>query len=64
MESKIIQINVFYKAFVNIVFLKKIRLGSAFWVDLGSILTPKGVPKGSQIGPKMEPTWDRKSIKK
>jgi hypothetical protein len=49
---------------VKFVFLKKIRLGSASWTDLGSILTPKGVPKGSQIGPKMDPKWDRKRINK
>jgi hypothetical protein len=54
----------FYKVSVKIVFLKKIRLGSASWTDLGSILTPKGVPKGSQIGAQMEPKWDRKTIKK
>ena len=44
--------------------LKKIRLRSASWTDLGSILTPKGVPKGSQIGSNMEPKWDRKTINK
>ena len=54
----------FYKGPVKIVFLKKIRLRSASWTDLGSSLTPKGDPKGSQIGPKMEPTWDRKTINK
>ena len=62
--SKIIKFHWFDKVFVNIVFLKKITLGSASWTDLGSILTPKGVPKGSQIGPQMEPKWDRKTIKK
>ena len=62
--TKIIKFRWFYKGSVNIVFLKKIRLGSASWTDLGSILTPKGVPKGSQIGSKMEPTWYRKTIKK
>ena len=62
--SKIIKFHWFYKGSVKIVFLKKIRLGSASWTDLGSILTPKRVPKGSQIGPKMEPRWDRKTIKK
>ena len=62
--SKTIKFNWFCKVCVNIVFLKKIRLGNASWVDLGSILAPKGVPKGSQIGAKMEPKWDRKTIKK
>ena len=62
--TKNIKFSWFYKGSVNIVFLKKIRLGSASWTDLGSILMPKGVPKGSQIGPKMEPKWDRKTIKK
>ena len=62
--SKIIKCQLFYKGSVNIVFLKKIRLGSASWTDLGSILMPKGAPKDSQIGPKMEPKWDRKTIKK
>ena len=47
--------------FVNIVFLRKIRLGSASWVDLESILTPKGVPKGSQMGPQTGPTFLKKS---
>ena len=61
--SKIIKFHWFYKVSVNIVFLKKIRLGNASWTDLGSILTPKGVPKGFQIGPKMDPKWDRKTIK-
>ena len=46
----------FYKVSVNIVFLKKIRLGMASWKDIGSIWAPKGVPKGSQMGPKTEPT--------
>ena len=30
---------------MNIVFLKKITLGSASWTDLGPILTPKKVPQ-------------------
>ena len=55
--SKIIKFHWFYKGSVKIVFLKKIMLRSASWTDLGSILTPKRVPKGSQIGPKMEPKW-------
>ena len=62
LRSQIIKFRWFYKGSVNIVFLKKIRLGSASWTDLGSILTPKGVPKGSQIGPQMEPTWHRKTF--
>ena len=62
--SKIIKFGWFYNDFVNIVFLKKIALGSASWTDLRSILTPKGVPKGSQIGPKMEPKRHRNTIKK
>ena len=62
--SKIIEFHWFYSGFVNIAFLKKIRLQSASWTDLGSILAPKGVPKSSQIGPKMEPKWYRKTIKK
>ena len=49
---------------MNIVFLKKVRLRSVSSSDLGSILTPKRSPKGSQIGSKMEPKWDRKTIKK
>ena len=61
--SKIIKKLWFYKGFVNIVFLKKIRLGMASWTDLGSIWAPKGVPKGSQIGPNIHPKWDQKSIK-
>jgi hypothetical protein len=31
--------------------LKKIELEKATWTELGSILTPKRVPKGSQIDP-------------
>ena len=62
--SNINEFHWFYKGSVNIVFLKKIRLASASWTDLGSILMPKGVPKGSQIGAKMEPKWNRKTIKK
>ena len=60
--SKIIKFPWNYMGPVKILFLKKIRLRSASWTDLGSILMPKGVPKGSQIGPKMEPTWDRTTI--
>ena len=45
---------------MNITFLKKIRLGKASWTKFGSILTPKRVPKGSQIGPKMEPKYHQK----
>ena len=62
--SKIIKFHRFYKGFVKIVFSKKIGLGNASWMELGWILTPKRVQKGSQIGPKMEPKWDRKTIKK
>ena len=53
--SNIIKFRRFYNGSVNIMFLKKMRLGSASWMDLGPILTPKGVPKGSQIGTQMEP---------
>ena len=49
---------------MKITFLKKIRLGKASWTKFGSILTPKRAPKGSQIGPKIDPKWDGKSIKK
>ena len=52
--STIIKFNWFYKGFVNIVFSKKISLRSASWTDLGSILMPKGVPKGSQRGSKTD----------
>ena len=62
--SKIIDFHLFYKVFVKIVFLKKITLGSASWTDLGPILTPKRVPKGSQIGPQIDPEWDRKTMNK
>ena len=62
--SKIIDFHWFYKVSVNIVFLKKITFGSASWTDLGPILTPKRVPKGSQIGPQIDPEWDQKTIKK
>ena len=44
----------FYNVFVKITFLKKIRLRNASWTQLGSILLPKRLPKGSQIEPKME----------
>ena len=47
--SKIVKFRWFYKVSVKIVFLKMIRLRSASWTDLGSILTPKGLPKGFQI---------------
>ena len=62
--TKIIEFHWFYKGSVKLVFLKKITLGSASWTDLGSILMPKGVPKGSQIGPKMDLKCDRTTIKK
>ena len=62
--SKIIKFHWFYKGSVKIVFLKKIMLRSASWTDLGSILAPKEVPKGSQIEPQMEPKWHRTTIKK
>ena len=61
--SKIIEFQWFYKVSVKIVFLKKITLGSASWTDLGSILTPKRVPKGSQIGAQINPEWNRKTTK-
>ena len=62
--QKSLKINGFYKVSVNIVFLKKMRLGGASWTELGSILMPKRLPKGSQIGVKMEPRWHRKMVKK
>ena len=62
--SKIMKLRWFYNGFVNIVFLKKIRLGRTSWTELGSILTPKRFQKDSQIGLKMEPKCDRKTIKK
>ena len=43
-------------------FLKKIRLERASWRKLESVWVPKRVPKGSQIGPKMEPNWNRTTI--
>ena len=55
--SKIIKFHWFYKGFVKIVFLKKIRLEKASWTELGSILMPKRVPKGSQMGPNIGPKW-------
>ena len=55
--SKIMKFHWFYKGFVKIVFLKKIRLGKASWTEFGTILTAKRVPKGCQIGAKTEPTW-------
>ena len=45
---------------MKITFLKKIRLGKASWTKFGSILTPKRVPKGSQIGAKMASKNDQK----
>ena len=61
--SNIIKIHWFLKVFVKITFLKKIELEKASWTELGPILTPKRLPKGSQIGAKMEPKWHRKTIK-
>ena len=61
--SKMVKIQWFLNVFVKIMFLKKIRLEMASWTDLGSIWAPKGVPKGSQIGPNIHPKWDQKSIK-
>ena len=58
--QKSLKFSGFYKVSVNIAFLKKIRLGMASWMDLGSISAPKGVLKGSQLGPKT----DQKSIQK
>ena len=40
------------------------RLGGASWTELGRIWVPKRLPKRPQIGPQMEPKWDRKTIKK
>ena len=62
--SKIVYIHWFYKGSVQIVFLKKIRLGIASWMDLGVDFGPKRVPKGCQIGSRMEQKWHRKTIKK
>ncbi len=49
---------------MKIMFLEKIKLKKATWTELGPILMPKRVPKGSQMGPKIDPKWDGKSIKK
>ena len=64
LESKIIKLHWFSKVFVKIMFLKKIRLRNASWTELGSILMPKRIQKGSQIGAEMEPKWHLKIIKK
>ena len=58
------KVHVFLKGFVKIAFLKKMRLGKASWTELGSILTPKRLQKGSQMGPNIDPKWDQKTIKK
>ena len=52
--QKTLKFHWFYYVFVNITFLKKIRLGNASWTQLGPILLPNRLPKGSQIEPKME----------
>ena len=61
--SHISQIHWFHTGSVNIVFLKKTRLRSASWTDLRYMLTPTGLAKDTQIGPNMDQTWDRKTIK-
>ena len=48
--STIINIHWFYTVFVNITFLKKIRLERASWTELGPIWVPKRVPKGAAEG--------------
>ena len=45
---------------MNITFLKKIELEKASWTELGPILMPKRVQKGSQIGAKMISINDQK----
>ena len=62
--SNMVKIHWFLKVFVKIMFLKKIRLERASWMELGSILMPKRIQKASQIGPKMDRKWHRKTIKK
>ena len=54
---KIFKFHWFLMVFVKITFLKKIRFGKASWTELGSILTPKRVSKGSQIGLRTDPKW-------
>ena len=61
LESKIVKIQQFLKVFVKITFLKKIELEKASWTELVSILTPKRVPKGSQMGSKIGPKLMKKS---
>ena len=53
--SKIIKIHGFLMVFVKITFLKKIKLGKASWMELGAILMPTRLPKGSLIGAKIDP---------
>ena len=60
--SKIMTFHLFYNGFVNILFLKKLRLRSASWTDIGPILTLKGTHKGPQIGSKMGSKNDKKKI--
>ena len=64
MGSEIIKINDFLLVFVKITFLKKIRLETASWTELGPILMPKRVPKGSKIDIKMDPKRHQKTIEK
>ncbi len=46
---------------MEIVFLKKIRLGSASWTDLGSVRTQTGVKMGSKHDQKIRSVFDRSS---
>ena len=50
-------------AFVNITFLKKIKLEWASWTEFRSILSLKRVQKGFQIGTQMEPKSDPRRTK-
>ena len=62
--SKIVKFQWFYKGFVKITFLKKIRLGRPSWTELGSIWVPQ---KGSKWVPKRSPNrskTDQQIIKK
>ena len=53
-----------FNPFVNIMFLKKMELEKASWMEVGPIWGPKRIQNVSQIGLQMEPKWDRKTIKK